>query len=167
MQKKQFVAIDTNIALMLADQNDLAKDAIELVRARLREIQVLAPATVVQELVYQSKFDLDEKLRQLAQKALAGFSEQKIDAVQLDSVLEASVAKAAEALRHSGLIQFEERNDAYIVAESAALDCILLVSNDSHLLEIDHRGLTLIFREMDLPAPLIVSPRELIEKFYR
>lgn len=65
------------------------------------------------------------------------------------------------------LMPTEERNDATIIAESALLDSILLVSNDSHLLGLDHRRLGLLFRELDLPVPLIVSPNEIVRKFYR
>jgi hypothetical protein len=59
MQKKQFVAIDTNIALLLADENEMAVDAVELVRSRLRNAQILASRTVIQELTFQSNSPRD------------------------------------------------------------------------------------------------------------
>ena len=76
-------------------------------------------------------------------------------------------AEAARRIFSAGLMPAEERNDAFVVGESAVLNAILLVSNDSHLLDVDHRRLGLLFRELDLPVPLIVSPREIVQKFYR
>ena len=58
-------------------------------------------------------------------------------------------------------------NDAFVVSEAAVLDCILLVSRDSHLLDIDHEKLVLLFRRLDLTAPLIASPEKLLKKFSR
>ena len=108
----------------------------------------------------------DLRLRESARKAFPALLKFHITAQVLNSVQEAIAANAADHLRHSGLIPFEERNDAFIIAESATLNCILLVSNDSHLLEIDAKQLGLLFRERDLAAPIIVSPRDLIQKFY-
>jgi hypothetical protein len=51
------------------------------------------------------------------------------------------------------------------VAESAVLNCVLLVSNDSHLLEVDHRRVSLLFRELDLPVPIIASARDLVRLY--
>lgn len=167
MQKKQFVAIDTNIALLLAEENETAVDAVELIRSRLRNAQILASRTVIQELTFQSKHESDSKVRASAGKALMDFQKLHIAPAPLDDLQKVIAAKAADDLRHSGLIAFEERNDAFIVAESAVLNCILLVSNDSHLLEIDAKQLALLFRERDLPAPIIVSPRDLVHRFYR
>jgi len=167
MQKKQFVAIDTNIALSLADENEMAMDALELIRARLHDVEILASRTVIQELTFQSKCDRDSRLRESARKALTDFKKLQIAARPLTDVQATIAAKAAEDLRHSGLIPFQECNDALVVAESAVLNCILLVSNDSHLLEIDAKQLVLLFRERDLPAPVIASPRDMIHRFYR
>jgi len=47
------------------------------------------------------------------------------------------------------------------------MNSVLLVSEDSHLLAVDPWRLSLLFRELDLPVPLITSPRELVRKFYR
>jgi len=167
MQKRQLVAIDTNIALSLATGDEAAADALQLIAHRIRSAQVLAPPTVIQELTYQARFDSEKTRRESARQALASFHKHKVLPAPLDSAQEAIAEKAAGELRHSGLLPFAECNDAFVIAESAVLNCVLLVSNDSHLLDIDPKQLGLLFREMDLPAPIIVSPRELIQKFYR
>jgi len=70
-------------------------------------------------------------------------------------------------LRDIGLLPYEERNDALVIAESAVLNCVLLVSRDSHLFDIDRERLAFLFRQLDLPVPLIASPDDLLKKFYR
>jgi predicted nucleic acid-binding protein len=167
MQKHPLVAIDTNFPLMLAEKNDLALEALSVVCERMRPAEILIPPTVMIELMYHAKKSTDLKLRNSAQNALSNLlSHRPFRFVSLNSTQEAIAAKAAGRISSTGLIPSEERNDAIIIAESAVLNAILLVSNDSHLLSVDHRRLGLLFRELDLPVPLIVSPREIVQKFY-
>jgi predicted nucleic acid-binding protein len=46
------IAVDTNVALDLAEQKEPAIDALAVIRRRLRPGRVLVPPTVFQELVY-------------------------------------------------------------------------------------------------------------------
>lgn len=168
MQKQQLVAVDTNILLSIAEQDDLITDALELLTRRIRAIQLIASHTVLAELVFKSKFDANIEFRNLAAKALReSRAKFRISPEPLTETQRTITSAAAKNILRANLLPVGEQNDALVIAESAILNCILLVSNDSHLLEVDPRRLALMFREMDLPAPLIVSPRELIEKFYR
>ena len=167
MQKQQLVAVDTNIALSLASGDETSADALQLIVRRITSVQIVASSTVIAELTFQARFAPESPRRGNARKALESFRKFGIKPVPLNSVQEAIAAKAADELRHSRLLPAAERNDALIIAESATLNCVLLVSNDSHLLDIDPKLLGLFFRERDLPAPIIVSPRELVGKFYR
>jgi hypothetical protein len=168
MQKPPLVAVDTNFPVLLAAGDELAVDALETVRLKIRPAQVLVSPTVLQELAHKRECDPDLRLRHLAGKALVNLrAVWRFHPALLTSLQEGLVRNAVQQLRHSGLIPYEERNDASVVAESAVLNSVLLVSNDSHLLDIDHRQLGLLFRELDLPVPLIVSPREIVHKFYR
>jgi len=45
----------------------------------------------------------------------------------------------------------------------ATLDAWQLIK---HLLDIDYARLILLFRQLDLPAPLISSPEKLLKQFY-
>jgi hypothetical protein len=72
----------------------------------------------------------------------------------------------AVALSKKGLLPIEERNDANVLSQAAALDCALLITYDSHLRGIDFEKLTLIFHELDLGAPVIATPAEVVTKFY-
>ncbi|MGI8967076.1 MAG: type II toxin-antitoxin system VapC family toxin [Limisphaerales bacterium] len=168
MQKLPLVAIDTNFPLLLAQENADAVDALEVLRERLRPAQILLPPTVLDELLFQSENESDKSLRDLAKFALLNLrSRWHFQLADLNSAQAKIAQEAARQILIKGILPREERNDAFIISESAVLDSILLVSNDSHLLQADHRQLGLLFRELDLPVPLIVSPREIVQKFYR
>jgi hypothetical protein len=111
--------------------------------------------------------DSEPAIRRAARAALAQLrSRWRFQPVDFNAVQDAISIKAIQCLRESGVIPYEERNDAAIVVESAILNCILLVSRDSHLLDIDHARLTLLFRQFDLVAPIISSPEKLLKRFY-
>jgi predicted nucleic acid-binding protein len=168
MQRPPLVAIDTNFPILLADGDDDALDALSIVRSRMRAAEILVSPTVQLELAFKSRNEPDAEARRISQLALAGLrSRWNLRPATLNSVQEGIADEAARRTRHAGLIAYEEWNDALIIAESAVLNAVLLVSNDSHLLQMDHRRLGLLFRELDLPVPLIVSPREIVSKFYR
>jgi predicted nucleic acid-binding protein len=168
MQKSPLVAIDTNFPLLLTDRDNTALDALDVVRERMRPGEILVPPTVQGELLHQAESDPDPVQRALAKKALIQLrSRWHFHPADLNSAQEAIVREAARKILFAGLLPAAEIHDALIIAESAILNSILLVSNDSHLLKTDHRRLGLLFRELDLPVPLIISPREIVRKFYR
>ena len=168
MHKPPRVAIDTNFPLLLAQEHDDAIEALTVVRERVRPAEILVPPTALGELRYQARFERNAKQRELAQTALSQLLPRwHFRPADLSSTEEAISEEAARNVLRVGLLPAAERNDALIIAESAVLNAVLLVSNDSHLLQMDHRRLGLLFRELDLPVPLIVSPREIVRKFYR
>jgi hypothetical protein len=168
MQNPPLVAVDTNFPLLLAGGNNTALDALNVVRERMRPTDIIVPPTVQMELLYQAEKDSNPIQRSLAEQALFLMrSRWHFHPADLDSAQDAIAREAARKILFAGLLPPAEINDAILISESAVLNAILLVSNDSHLLGVDHRRLGLSFREMDLPVPLIVSPREIVQKFYR
>ena len=168
MQKSPLVTIDTNFPLLLARKDDTALEALNIVLERMRPAEILVPPTVQGELLHQAENNPDKRQRLLAEKALLELrSRWHFHPADLNSAQEAIACEAARKILFAGLLPASEINDATIIAESAVLNSILLVSDDSHLLKADHRRLGLLFRELDLPVPLIVSPREIVRKFYR
>jgi predicted nucleic acid-binding protein len=166
MQKPQLVAVDTNILMRLADRHETTLDAWQLIQRRLRPVQILALPTVLDELASHSLCAQDPWVRAAANRALQELRGRWLcHPADVDAVTEAVAANARDKLCASGLLPAAERNDAAIIAEAAALNCILLVSRDSHLLDIDREKLTLLLRSLDLPTPLISSPESLIKKF--
>jgi predicted nucleic acid-binding protein len=167
MQKFQLVAVDTNVLMRLVEGHEATIDAWHLISRRLRRVQFLVSPTVLDELASKTLDDTDPVVRLTARRALTELrSRWHFQPVDFNAVQDAVASNAIRSLRQSGLIAYEERNDAAIIAESAILSCILLVSRDSHLLDIDHERLTLLFRQFDLVAPIIASPEKLLKRFY-
>lgn len=167
MNKPQLVAVDTNILMRLADGHEATTDAWLLIKRRICPVQFLLPPTVLGEVVNKMTEDPDSAVRRLARKALREARPRwQFKPVDFNAVQEAVAANAVLRLRDSGLLPYEERNDAGVIAEAAVLDCTLLVSRDSHLLAVDHERLARLFERLDLPAPIIASPENLLNKFY-
>jgi rRNA-processing protein FCF1 len=163
LEKPHLVAVDTNILLRLAEEDELALDAIEVVRGLLRPSEFLVSPTAYLELNMLARSADEARVRASALKALTDFrAKWRFKPAPLNSLQKTLVINAAAKLLDSGLLPTTERNDARIVVESAVLNCVLLVSNDSHLLQADHRRLGLLFRELDLPVPIIASARDLV-----
>ena len=167
MQKPQLVGVDTNVLMRLAERHEATIDAWQLIKRRLQPVQFVVPPTVLGELANKVFDDPEPGVREAARLALRDlrrrwhFQPENFNAVQ-----EAIARFATGRIREARLVPYEERNDASVIAEAAVLDCILLVSRDSHLLGIDHERLALLFRQLDLPCPLISSPETLLKKFY-
>lgn len=167
MQKPQLVAVDTNVLMRLADRHEATLDAWQLIQHRLRPVQFLASPTVLDELASKMLDYSDPAVREAARRALQDLRRiWHFQPVDFNAVDDALVDNATRRLRDSGLLPYEERNDAAIVAEAAVLNCVLLVSRDSHLLDMDHDRLALLLRQLDLPVPVIASPETLLKKFY-
>ncbi len=168
MQKPQLVAVDTNILFRLSDGHEPTIDAWQLITRRLKPVQFVVPPTVLAELAYKAQDPTDPKSRELAAKALHELRPRwHMQPADFNALQDALAANAAQSLRDSALVPYEERNDALLVGEAAVLECLLLVSRDSHLLEIDHEALSLVLARLDLVAPVIASPEKLLNKFYK
>jgi predicted nucleic acid-binding protein len=168
MQKPTLVAVDTNVVLLLAVEDGSTIDAWETIKNRIKPIQFLIPPTVIQELAFKSRADGDVAEGEIAQKALASFrSGWNFQPAVLNAVEQGIAQQAASRLREQAILPFEERHDALVLAETALLGCALLLTHDSHLRDIDFPRVTLLFRQLDIPVPVIATPAELIKKFYR
>lgn len=127
---------------------------------------LLVPPTVLAEVGHKVE-DSAKPIGRLAIKALREVRPRwKLQPVELRAEQEAVVNSAATALWHSGQLPFAERNDAFILIEAAVLECMLLVSHDSHLLELRHGELKKLLRRFALTPPLIASPMQIIKRFY-
>lgn len=168
MQPPRLVAVDSNILLALAANDDEAVDAWEVIRTRLRPVMLVVSPTVLDEVGYKAGQSPATELQPLAAKALRELrSRWMLQPVDLRSDQEAIVTLVGQEIALSGLLPFAERNDALVLAEAAVLECALLVSKDSHLHGIDRTALKKILAGFDLPPPLIASPKEIVKKFYR
>jgi hypothetical protein len=152
--------------MRLADGHDATTDAWQLLKRRIRQIQFVASPTVLDELGRLMETHLVPDVRTSARRALEGLRHRwQFQPMDFNAVDEAIAANAIRRLRQAELIPYAERNDAAILVEAAVMDCVLLVSRDSHLLDVDREKLALLFRQLDLPTPVIASPENLLRKF--
>ena len=73
----------------------------------------------------------------------------------------------AAKIRERGLLPDEETHDALILAESALLECSILLTSDAHLRAVDHASLSLLLQASHVTSPIIATPREIVRKFFR
>jgi predicted nucleic acid-binding protein len=167
MQKPQLVAVDTNVLMRLADGHEATIDAWQLIKRRIRPLQFVALPTVMDELASKLSEDTEPVVRKAVEKALRELRPRwHFQPADFNAVQEAIADNALQQIRDSGLLPHEERNDASIIGEAAVLNCILLVSRDSHLAGVDHDKLALLLRRLDLTAPVIATPENLLKRFY-
>ena len=166
MQKPKLVAVDSNVLILLAEEDDLTIEAFDTIRLRIRPAQFVVPPVVVRELTHKVRYD--PHLKRPAERALREMRPRwRCQALLLNAVQEVVADQAAKRLREAGLLPQEERNDASLLAQAAALGCALLITYDSHLRDIDFEKLTLLLGELDLAAPVLATPSEVVRKFYR
>jgi predicted nucleic acid-binding protein len=166
MQKPKLVAVDSNVLILLAQGDDATLEACETIRTRIKPVQLVATPIVISELTHKSKFDA--ALEKFAKTALTTMrSKWRCEPAHLNAIQQAIAARASTCLNEGGLLPTEERNDAHLLAQAAALDATLLITYDSHLRDIDFERLTLLFHELDLSTPVIATPAEVVTKFFR
>src|SRR6266849_1402753 len=146
MQKLKLVAADSNVLILLAQEDDLTCDACETIQARIKPAQLIATPIVIEELTH--KVLTDPMLRQPARKALTQMRLLwRCQPTLLNAVQEPVALQIAHRLHDLSLLPSEERHDALLLAQAAVLNCTLLLTYDSHLRDIDFQRLTLSLRE--------------------
>ena len=161
------IAPDTNFLLNLADERDLEQDCLEVIQQRLPEAVFYVLPTVIQETTAIATEHQDADTRHLAKAALQsllrpwGF--QPIDYIPVGHGI---IEETARKLRSSALLPDEEVNDSLIVAEAALAKVSLVISNDSHIKDMDEKELKLTLARCDVPSPLIASPRKIVTDFF-
>lgn len=158
-------AADTNFLLDLANGEEDARDALEIIRKRVPGALICVPPTVIDELAAGVEIWTGDK-RDLAITALtslkAKWGLQPFDLIPAGhGVVDVNAANFVAA----GLLPAEEWNDALILAESALLGCTLLITADAHLRGIDKNRLREILGDKHLTSLLIQTPRDIIKTF--
>ena len=162
------VAVDTNVPLDLAEGVEDVVDAVGVIGKRIAGARLIAPPTVALELAYLSEFADEDDVRTAAQTALRSLvSKWGIQPVNLVPVGHGIVDAIAAKIRARGLLPDEEKNDAFILAESAVLECSILLTSDAHLRAVDHERLALLLHASHVAPPIIATPREIVRKFLR
>ena len=149
----------------LARPTDATLDALEVIRRRVRSLQILVVPTVFDELAHKAENHPDPAQRALAHNAILGMRTWGMFPVDLDDVKNDIARSIADKLRVQGIILWEERNDALILAEAAVLGCQMLITSDSDLCGADRTQVARVLWECDVPAVVIRTPREIVREF--
>lgn len=163
--RPQLVAVDTNVLFDLADGLDDVVDAVSVIRERLRNARFLIPPTVQHELANWALRG-DEEKRESARKAIRLSRSWHAAPPTLIAVKHGIAERVAQRVRERCLLPNEEVNDSLVLAESALLGCSLLLTSDEHLRGIDFERLTFELRALDVTAPVIATPRDMVRKFF-
>lgn len=157
--KKQ-LALDANLLLDLAEEQDFAHDFREEFQSRGYEF--LLPPTAAIELNILS-LQGGEPQRSLALRALQELRAWKCLPFSLSDTSLAIAEQFRWRLSELQLIPDEEWGDGLILAETSLAHIPMLVTSDKHLLEIDEDALTLAFNAADLSPVHPVHPRRLLK----
>ncbi len=165
--KSTLIAVDTNFLLDLAAKTPMGWDALETLKDRLPSPIFLVPPTVINELAVAHDDPEEREEQRLAKLALTRLRQiWKFQPIELVPVGHGIVERIADSIRERGYLPAEEKNDSYILAEAALLDCRLLVTADSHLLDVPANPLKLLLDSFDVSSPIIVSPRRIVRDFF-
>jgi len=151
----------------LAEGNEGAIGAISTLRARLPKARFVITPSVFQELAHVAFHDAKPARRSLGVNALRRCREWRIDFLEIVPVGHGIVESVANRLRAAGLLPASEVHDSLILAEAALLGCSILLTSDGHLRGIDHVHLTWELNACDVAVPVIATPREIVNKFFR
>ena len=165
MRKNMLVAVDTNILIDFADENEDIIDAIDLVRNRLADVELIASPTVLQELAWHKDEKPAEQIGILSQLALDNMLNWGFKPLNLIPAGHGIVERIGDELRNRGLIDENEKNDSFILAESALMGCAFLLSSDSDLRDAEPIMVAAVLEHFDVHPTLITGPRELLQRF--
>jgi len=162
------LAVDTNVLLDLAEGVESVLDAFAILEQRLPDHDLYVLPSVLDELAYLCDSAASESVRRMALAALKLIREQERFRPLLEVPFsQALIEQVAQEVRSQGLLPPEEVHDSLILAEAALLGCGLLLSSDEHLRGVDHEHLTLLLNPFDLVPPVVSTPREIVQKFFR
>ena len=161
------IATDSNVLLDWAEEVETVTDAVSTIRQRLRDARFVVPPTALHELALAVRGGETERIRKTALHALSQLRAWGFESLNLVPVGHGIVERIAKEIRREDLLPTEEKNDSLIIAESALLECRILLSGDAHLRGVDFQQLTLLLKDFDVAAPVIATPREIVRKFFR
>jgi hypothetical protein len=157
-QKRQ-LSLDANVVFDLAEGKEFAHDFRGIFQSK--GYALVLPPTAAQELHFLLTHG-GEKESKLARTALTNLLQWGIRPFDLNSIEEAIGEQFVRGLLQHRLLPEDEFNDGLILAETSLEKIPLLVTSDSHLLDIDQNALLLAFNEADLAPVHPVHPKDLL-----
>ena len=163
------IAVDTNVLLDQALEDQDVWGAIDVIRARLPDAKLVVPPTVLEELGYQL-VNGDKSERAAAEKALSCLRSWGYEPLNLIPAGKGITEQISLKLRIKGIVPDEEQNDSYVIAESALIGCSILLSSDHHLLDAqDNKDFRDVLKDADVEGDqmIIATPRKIASRFFR
>jgi predicted nucleic acid-binding protein len=165
----QLIAVDTNVIIDYAVGDDVVLDCFSTISRRIPKSIIFVLPTVIQELT-SIAFD-DQETREKRQiVGIALHSLVKLWGFQPMNCIPVAhgiAEQTAYKLRKNGIIPYDEVNDSLIVAEAALVGVQLLLTNDTHLRDIDQTLMRNILDSCDLKTPVIYSPHRIVKDFFK
>ncbi len=158
-ETRKQLALDTNVPLDLAAEEDFAHAFVEVFREKGYALKV--PPTVVQELSILA-FKSSGAKQKRALRALQNLRKWGIEPYDLKSVGHGITEQFARRLIQKRLLPDDEFNDGLILAETALAHIPILATSDKHLLNIEASDLKLTFDERDLFHVTPLHPKLLL-----
>lgn len=160
--KSPLVAVDTNVLLDLADENDDCWDCLEALKRRRQLPRFVVMPTVLHELAHLADHGKNKAVRQLAITALQSLLSWGFEPLDLQPVGHGIVERIADEIRSKELLPDEERNDSYIIAEAALCDCDVLVSSDTEITGVDQTRMQMLLKGFHVKPLAILRPRQVV-----
>ena len=156
---KKSLALDTNLLLDLAGEEDFAHELKEEFVSR--GYSLVVPPTVVAELTFLALLE-NAPQKEKASLALDKMGHWNCQPFGLSSTQMAIAARFSARLMEALLLPEDEQNDGKILAQTSLVQIPLLVTSDKHLLDIDEEALLLAFNEADLLPVHPAHPKRLL-----
>jgi predicted nucleic acid-binding protein len=167
MPKLTPVAVDTNVVLNRAAEDEVVIDCFDTIKKRLQNVQIIILPTVILELTAIAEDDNDEA-QPLAQKSLSSIVEPwKFLPVNCVPVGHGIVEQIGNRIRAKELLPDEEVHDSFVIAEAALYGATLLISSDGHIKNINQQMLKIELNSCDVDCPLIASPWKIVNQFFQ
>ena len=158
-------AIDTNPLIDWAEGYGDTPDCFRLIKQRIPAVSIIVPPTVLHELGHFAHTNA-KNLGSHAIKALELIRDEPLlKPINLVPVGHGIVDVNAWKIREKGLIDEDERNDSLILDEAGLLECSVLLTNDSHLTDIEPEKLREVMKDFDGSVPIIKSPHQILKQF--
>ena len=165
--RSRLIAVDSNVLLDRANNDELVQDATETVRRRIRGAKFIVTPTVIEEIVLKAERGEKPLDRRLAKCVLANLANTwGFEPMSFIPVGRGIVVEIARRLRSEGIIPDQEINDSLIVAEAALAGATLLLSSDAHVKDIEFARLKFALDAADVETPLIASPWKVVHEFF-
>lgn len=160
--KSPLVAVDTNVLLDLADENENCWDCLEALKRRRQLPRLVVMPTVLQELAHLEEYGKSKAVRALAMTALQSLLSWGFKPLDLKPVGHGIVERIGDEIRSKGLLPDEEQNDSYIIAEAALCECDVLVSSDAEITGVDQTRLQTLLQGFHVKPVAILWPRQVV-----